>query len=444
MSRKIIGAIDLGTTKVRAVIAEISDNGEQNILGYGIVKSQGMHKGMVTNITKTANAIRQAVQIATENASIPVELKSFYVGIAGEHIKSIIHRNHVLIQNANKEVESEDVARLEVEVRAIKIAADQEILHVIQEEFIIDDEITVEDPVGVSAYKLGAVNHVVLASVNPVNNIRKAVERAGYKVKSLILQPLASAQAVLDEDERDIGVLLLDIGGGTTDVALFHRKSIRYSRVFGIAGNMVTNDIRETLGVVTENAEKLKMEYGCAHEKAIIRQDEMIMIEGIGAYGNSQIPISLLTQIIGARMRELFTIIDNDLKQTKMKKKIKAGIIITGGGAMLKGITDLAEEVFGMSAQLGLPSEKMTIGRDELQKPEFSTVLGLLKGDPSSGSQLSGTLIIEEPVVKAEEAPAVKTKKEKKKKEHSERKVIDGNWFKGRWNDLVEFINNLK
>ncbi len=443
MSRTITGALDLGTTKVRAVITEILENGDQNILGYGIVKSQGMYKGMVTNITKTAEAIKEAVRLAVENSSVPVDIKSFYVGIAGEHIKSIIHRNHVLIQNLAHEVGPEDIARLEAEVRAIKIAPDQEILHVIQEEFQIDDEITVEDPLGVSAYKLGAVNHVVLALVNPLNNIRKAVDRAGYKVKSLILQPLASAQAVLNEDERDIGVLLLDIGGGTTDVALFHRKSIRYSRVFGIAGNMVTNDIRETLGVVTENAEKLKIEYGCAHERAIIKQDEMIMIQGIGAYGNSQIPISLLAQIIGARMKELFTIIDNDLKQTKMKKKIKAGIIITGGGSMLRGITDLAEEVFGISAQLGLPAEKLALGKDELQKPEFSTVLGLLKGDPSSGTVSLGTITPAEEKAVEEPAQAVNVK-EKMKKEKTPGAELDSSWVKKRWDDLKEFFNHLK
>jgi cell division protein FtsA len=265
--------------------------------------------------------------------------------------------------------------------------------------------------------RLEAVNHVVLASVPAWENRKKSVERAGYSVKNYILQPIASSISVLEENEKDLGVLLIDIGGGTTDLAIFHRKAIKHTKVIGVAGNQVTNDIRETLGIVTADAEKIKKEYGYAIETAIIK-DEDIYIKGVGARGNIKIPISLLTQIISVRMRELFTLIDNELRVSGFKNKIKAGVVLTGGGSLLKGCVELAEDVFGLPARIGVPLDLGGGLSHEIESPEFATVAGLIKGLPG---------------MKQEEI-VVDVKKSKK-----ERKFKPGKYFK----KIQEFFENL-
>jgi len=211
------------------------------------------------------------------------------------------------------------------------------------------------------------------------------VERAGLRVKDYILQPIASSTSVLEESEKDLGVALIDVGGGTTDIAVFHKRAIKHTKVIGIAGNQVTNDIRESLGVITEEAENLKKEYGYATESAIIKDDE-ILIKGIGARGNTKIPISLLTQIISLRMNELFSIVDNELRSAGYKNKIKAGIVLTGGGSLLSGTTELAEEVFGLPTRIGLPRDLGEGLSNEIESPEFATVAGLIRGIPGGKS----------------------------------------------------------
>jgi len=263
-------------------------------------------------------------------------------------------------------------------VRTINIPSDRQILHVIPEEFSVDHQGGIENPVGMSGSRLEASNHVVLASVPAIQNIKKSVERAGLKVRDYILQPVASSTSVLDENEMDLGVALIDIGGGTTDIAVFHRKTIKHTKVIGIAGNQVTNDVRESLGVVSNEAEILKKDYGYATDSAIII-DEDILIKGIGARGNTKIPISLLTQIIGLRMKELFMLVDNELRNAGFKNKIKAGIVLTGGGSLLRGITELAEEVFGLPARIGVPLDLGEGLADEIESPEFATVAGLIR-----------------------------------------------------------------
>jgi len=232
-----------------------------------------------------------------------------------------------------------------------------------------------------SGSRLEALNHVVLASIPAIQNIKKSVERAGYFVKDYILQPIASGFAVLEDNEKDLGVLLIDIGGGTTDIAIFHHKAIKHTKVIGVAGSQVTNDVRETLGIVTAEAEKLKKEYGFATEHAIIREED-IFIKGVGGRGNVKIPLTLLTQIISVRMKELFSLIDNELRHSGFKNKIKAGIVLTGGGSLLKGCTELAEEVFGYPARIGVPLDLGSGLSNEVESPEFATVAGLLRGIP--------------------------------------------------------------
>ena len=384
MKKEIIAALDLGTTKVCAVIAEkIQDSSMFNILGFGVAKSEGLHKGLVANIGKTAEAIQASMSKAFTQAGF--EIKVVNVGVAGEHITSMRHRNYVTISNPEHEITKSDLDRLEEDVRTIRIPSDRQILHVIPEEFSIDHQLGIENPIGMSGMRLEATNHVVLASIPAIQNIKKSVERAGLQVKDYILQPLASSTSVLEESEKDLGIALIDIGGGTTDIAIFHKKAIKHSKVIGVAGNQVTNDIRESLGVVSEEAEKLKREYGYAIETAIIK-DENILIKGVGARGNTKIPISLLTQIISLRMRELFTLVDNEIRTAGFKNKIKAGIVLTGGGSLLKGCTELAEDVFGLPARIGVPQELGEGLSNEIESPEFATVAGLIRGVPGGKS----------------------------------------------------------
>ncbi len=379
MKNNIVAGLDLGTTKVCAVIAEQIENEKFKVLGFGVAPSEGLSRGLVANISKTAEAIQSAVAIASNRAGIQVQ--ELNVGVAGEHITSLRHRNYVTITNEEHEITKEDLQRLEADVRTIPIPSDRQILHIIPEEFFIDYNGNIDNPIGMTGTRLEASNHIVLAAIPAIQNIRKSVERAGFKVAQYILQPIASSSSVLDDSEKDLGVLLIDIGGGTTDIAVLHKKAIKHSKVFGVAGNQVTNDIRESLGIVTSEAELLKKQHGYATEAAIIR-DEEITIRGVGGKGSTRIPISLLTQIISLRMRELFTLIDNDIRSVGLRNKIKAGIVLTGGGSMLRGCTELAEEVFGMHCRIGIPLEFSTGAVVEMEKPEFATVVGLIKGIP--------------------------------------------------------------
>ncbi|MBI9070472.1 MAG: cell division protein FtsA [Melioribacteraceae bacterium] len=382
MKKNYIAGLDLGTTKVGAVIAEQTEDGLE-VRGFSVVKSEGLSKGLVSNISKTAEAVKRAMEIASNRADIII--KEVNVGVAGEHITSLRHRNYVTINNPDQEVTQHDLDRLREDVKLIRIPSDRQILHIIPEEFIIDGQDKISDPLGMCGSKLEAVNHVVLASVPAIQNIKRSVERAGYTIREFILQPIASSVSVLEENEKDLGVVLIDIGGGTTDLAIIHDKSIKYTKVIGVAGNQVTNDIRESLGIVSEVAEKLKIEFGYAHEESIIK-DEDIFIPGVGARSEVKIPVSLLTQIISVRMRELFAIIDNDIRQSGLKSKIKAGIVLTGGGSMLKGCKELAEEIFGLPTRIGLPLDLGKGFSDEIERPEFATVAGLIKGIPGIGS----------------------------------------------------------
>lgn len=383
MKSNIVAGLDLGTTKVGAVIAE-RDGENLNILGFGVVPSEGLNRGLVANIVKTAEAISKAMEIASNRAG--VEINELNVGVAGEHIKSLRHRNFVTISNQDREISQSDIDRIKADVKTIPIPSDRQILHIIPEEFFVDYQGGIDNPIGMCGSRLEAVNHVVLASIPAIQNIKRSVEKAGFTVGNYILQPLASSEAVLDENEKDLGIVLVDIGGGTTDVAVFHDNAIKHTKVFGVAGNQVTNDIRESLGIVTVEAEKIKKEYGYATEEAVIKEED-IYIKGVGARGNMKIEHALLTQIISFRMRELFSLIDNELRQTGFKKKVKAGVVLTGGGSLLRGVTELAEEVFGLPTRIGLPIDVGNAGlANEIASPEFATVFGLAKGVPGISS----------------------------------------------------------
>lgn len=407
MKKNIIAGLDIGTTKVCSIIAEKNDD-SIDILGFGVVPSEGLSKGLVVNISKTAEAIKKAMEIAANRAGI--DIRAVNVGVSGEHITSQKNRNYVTINNPEKEITKEDLDRLEQDVRTVSIPVDKQILHIIPEEYAVDYQGGIENPIGMSGSRLEAINQIVLASIPVMQNIKRSVERAGYQINDYVLQPIASSVSVLDENERDLGVVLIDIGGGTTDIAIFHNRSMKHIKVLGIAGNHVTNDIREYLGIVTDEAEKLKREFGYALESAIIKNED-IFLRGVGARGNVKIPVSLLTQIIHARMKELFVLIDNEIKQSGLKSKIKAGVVLTGGGALLRGATELATEVFGLPTRIGLP---LDLGKGlslEIESPEYATVSGLIKGFPNASNA---------------ETVQVEVKEKKKKKPRKEIPINTG------------------
>ncbi len=388
MKNNIIAGLDIGTTKVCAVIAEEND-GIRVVKGTGVVPSDGMSNGMISNISKMSNAIREAVKIASEEAEVNVS--ELNIGIAGEHIRSLRHRIFTTITNPEGEVRQEDLDRLKNDVRKLKSSSEMQILHIIPEQYFLDDK-EVQNPIDMLGTKLEAVHHVVLASAPAVANIERAVEKAGYKVKDRILQPLASSIAVLDENERDLGVALIDIGGGTTDLAVFRGGVIKFSGVVGTAGNAVTNAIRETFSVVSSEAEEIKINYGYAHQSAIVKP-EVIMLKGVGARENRTVETSIICQVINLQMKRIFEMINYKLEQSKIKDQLHAGIVITGGGAMLRGITELAGEVFGIPAKIGLPMNIVNDTDKEISKPEFATALGLVeKGKGVSGEPAVGKM----------------------------------------------------
>lgn len=380
MKKNIVASLDIGTTKTCAIIAERSADAKLNIMGVGVSHSEGMIKGTVANILKISESIKQAVSAAENQAG--VKINAVNVGVAGIYINSMRYRNFVLINGPEFIIKESDVEKLIDDVRLSRIPSDYFILHIIPEEFIIDGENVVDNPVGVSGRKLEATHHIVLAQKTSTDNLKKAIELAGLKINKMILQPLASANAVLHKEEKELGVALIDIGGGTTDLAVYVNGVIKHTRVIGIAGSHVTNDIRTAFNIITEQSERIKIEYGYATPKVLV-QDYEINVR-VSPVRQVSISLSILTEIIQLRMKELFIMIDNELKNANLKNQINAGIVLTGGGSQLKGCAELAEEVFGKQARIGIPMDIGSGLSKKIENPIYSTAVGLLmNGIPS-------------------------------------------------------------
>lgn len=374
MKRNIVASLDIGTTKTCAIIAERTKDNKLDILGVGVANSEGMTRGTVANILKISDSIKRAVSEAENQAGI--KISAVNVGVAGIYINSMRYRNFVLINNEESIIKEADVKKLIDDVRVSRIPSDYFILHIIPEEFLVDGENIVDNPIGVSGKKLEATHHIVLAQKTSTDNLTKAVEKAGLKINKMILQPLASANAVLHREEKELGVCLIDIGGGTTDIAVYVNGAIKHTRVIGIAGSHVTNDIRSFFNIITKQSEKIKIEYGYATPKALVRDFDINV--RVSPVRQVSISLSILTEIIQLRMRELFMMIDNELKSANLKDKINDGFVLTGGGSQLKGCTELAEEVFGKRARIGIPMDLGSGVSRIIENPIFSTAVGLL------------------------------------------------------------------
>lgn len=370
--KNLIVGLDIGTSKVVAIVGEITAEGVIEIIGLGSHPSRGLKKGVVVNIEATVQSIQRAVQDAELMAGC--QIRSVYTGIAGSHIKSL--NSHGIVAIRDKEVLASDVERVIDAARAVAIPADQKILHVLPQEFIIDNQDGVREPVGMSGVRLEAKVHMVTGAVSAAQNIVKCVRRCGLEVEDIILEQLASSYAVLTEDEKELGVCLVDIGGGTTDIAVFTDGAIRHTAVIPIAGDQVTSDIAVALRTPTQFAEELKLKYACALTQ-MANPDETIDVPGVGDRPARRLARQTLAEVVEPRFEELFNLIQAEIRRSGMEQMIAAGIVLTGGSSKMEGVVELAEEVFHMPVRLGTPQFVAGLV-DVIRNPIYATGVGLL------------------------------------------------------------------
>ncbi|MBF0430379.1 MAG: cell division protein FtsA [Fibrobacteria bacterium] len=351
MNNPVMG-LDIGTTKIGVLIGETDENGKLKILGVGTSPSEGLRKGVVVNIDKTVRSIRSAIEDAQLMAGVDVE--DVYVGIAGDHIRSLNSRGVIAVYRTDNEITQQDVARVIEAARAVAIPMDREMLHVIPQEFIVDDQAGIKDPVGMSAVRLEADVHIVTGAVTSAQNIYKSVEKAGLKVADIVLEPLASAYSTLEDDEKELGVVLVDMGGGTTDMAVFIDDSIRHTASIGLGGKNVTSDVAIGIRTPLERAEEIKRSHGTCLRTGL-EKSEYIVVPGVGGREQREVSRAVLASIIEPRMREIFNLVLAELRKTKLVDTLGAGIVLTGGGSLMHGAAELGEEIFNMPVKLGVP-----------------------------------------------------------------------------------------
>jgi cell division protein FtsA len=373
---EIVVAVDIGTTKVCAIAGRRNQYGKIEILGMGKVKSEGVNRGVVSNIDKTVKAIREAVEIAEKSAN--VKFKKVHVGIAGQHIKSIHHHGILMREEGLEEISNEDVEKLINDMYRLVLPPGDKILHVIPQEFTVDDEQDIQDPVGMSGVRLEANFHIITGQVTASRNILRCVEKVGLEVADITLEPIASAAAVLSDEEKEAGIALVDIGGGTTDITIFKDGIIRHTAVIPFGGNVITNDIKEGCTVMHEYAEKLKVRFGSALAEEIT-DNRIITISGFRGREPKEISEKNLSRIIQARVEEIFDYVLWEVRRSGFEGKLFGGIVITGGGSLLKNINLLSEYHTGMNTRIGIPTEHLAHKYDGMvDSPIYSTGVGLL------------------------------------------------------------------
>jgi cell division protein FtsA len=375
----MIVGLDIGTSKVVALVGEVNENGEVEIVGIGSHASRGLKKGVVVNIESTVQSIQRAVEEAELMAGC--QIHSVYVGIAGSHIRSL--NSHGIVAIRDREVQSLDVERVIDAAQAVAIPADQKILHILPQEFIIDNQEGVKDPLGMSGVRLEAKVHLVTCAVNAIQNIEKCVRRCGLEVEDVILEQLASSYAVLTDDEKELGVCLVDIGGGTTDIAIFTEGAIKHTGVIPIAGDQVTNDIAMALRTPTQHAEEIKIKYACALTQ-LTGADETIKVPSVGERPPRDLSRQALAEVVEPRYDELFTLIQAELRRSGFEDLIPAGIVLTGGTSKMEGAVELAEEIFHMPVRLGAPNAVSGL-MDIVRNPIYATGVGLLNYGQNQG-----------------------------------------------------------
>ncbi|MGA7178819.1 MAG: cell division protein FtsA [Thiobacillaceae bacterium] len=371
-SRNLVVGLDIGTSKIVCIVSEVTPDGRLEVIGMGSSPSRGLRRGVVVNIESTVNAIQRALEEAELMADC--KIREVYTGIAGSHIKSF--NSHGMVAIKDKEIGQLDVDRVVETARAVNIPMDQQILHTIPQEFVVDGQEDVSDPLGMSAIRLEVKVHIVTGAVSAAQNIIKCVRRCGLEVADLVLQPLASAMAVLTEDEKELGVCLVDIGGGTTDIAVFTDGAIRHTAVIAVAGDQVNNDIAVALRTPPKEAEDLKIQHGCALRQ-LADAREMIEVPGIGDRPPRTLSRQTLAEFIEPRMEELYSLVQAELRRSGFEELLSSGIVITGGTAAMQGMVELGEEVFHMPVRLGYPRYDGGLS-DVVHNPRYATAVGLL------------------------------------------------------------------
>jgi len=378
----IVVGLDIGTTKICVTVGRRSEHGKIEVLGMGKAESAGVTRGVVSNIQKTVQAIILAVEEASAQSNVDVKIVN--VGIAGQHIKSLQHRGILTRKELNTEIQRKDIDKLIEDMYKLVMPPGEEIIHVLPQEFTVDNEPGIKDPIGMAGVRLEANFHIISGHVSAVKNILKCVGNAGLETQELILEPLASSESVLSEEEKEAGVVLVDIGGGTTDLAIFHEGIIRHTAVIPFGGNSVTEDIREGCSVMRNQAELLKNRFGSALAEEN-KENEIICVPGLRGREPKEISVKNLAYVIQARMEEIIEHVYYEIKSSGYEKKLIAGIVITGGGAQLKHLPQLVEFVTGLDSRIGYPNEHLAKNDvlpknvyDELKSPMYATGIGLL------------------------------------------------------------------
>ena len=368
----MVVGLDIGTSKVVCIVGEVSPEGDVEIIGIGSHPSRGLKKGVVVNIESTVQSIQRSVEEAELMAGC--EIRGVYAGIAGSHIRSL--NSHGIVAIRDREVFLPDIDRVIDAARAVAIPADQKILHILPQEFVIDSQEGVKEPLGMSGVRLEAKVHLVTCAVNAAQNIEKCIRRCGLEVEDIVLEQVASGYAVLTEDEKDLGVCLVDIGGGTTDIAIFTDGAIKHTAVIPIAGDQVTNDIAMALRTPTQNAEEIKIKYACALA-SLAGENETIKVPSVGERNDRDLSRQTLAEVVEPRYDELFTLVQAELRRSGFEDLVAAGIVLTGGTSKMEGVVELAEEIFHMPVSIGKP-QGITGLIDIVRNPIYSTAVGLL------------------------------------------------------------------
>jgi cell division protein FtsA len=394
----LVVALDIGTTKVCAVAGRKNEYGKLEILGVGKVDSVGVMRGVVTNIEKTVNAIIEAVSSAERMAKTKFE--RVHVGIAGQHIKSLQHRGILTRDNDHTEISQKDIQKLVTDMYKLVLPPGDKILHAIPQEYTVDNEQGITDPIGMSGVRLEANFHIITGQISASNNIHRCVERTGLKVESMTLEPIASAIAVLSDEEKEAGVALVDIGGGTTDITIFQEGIIRHTAVIPFGGNVMTSDIKEGCTVMQHQAEQLKVKFGAALAEEVV-ENRIITIPGIKGRDYKEISEKNLARIIQARMEEVLDYVVWEIRRSGYERKLIGGIVLTGGGAMLRDVEKLCEFHTGMSTRIGVPIEHLAHGyQEKVASPIYATAIGLLlNGIAFQEEQLRLHPVVEEKIV---------------------------------------------
>lgn len=425
LASELVVGLDIGTTKIAAIVGRKNEFGKVEILGIGKSESLGVNRGVVVNIEQTVASIKAAVAMAADKAN--VDIGEVIVGIAGQHIKSMQHRGMITRQSLDDEVNQKDIDYLIDNMHRLVMSPGEEIIHVIPQEYIIDSESGIKNPIGHSGIRLEGNFHIITGQVSAVKNIFKCVDRAALQTVDLHLEPLASSDAVLSDEEKEAGVVLVDIGGGTTDVAIFYDGIIRHTAVIPFGGNIITDDIKEGCGIIRTQAEQLKVKFGSALSQEN-QENEIISIPGLRGRPHKEISVKFLAQIIQARMEEILEFVLFEIKSSGFERKLAAGIVVTGGGSMLKHLPQLVMLTTGMDCRIGTPNEHLAGSDDELKNPLYATGVGLvMKGIEKYERDSKRGVNLVKQEVEVEVNPAAKKKEDKKVVGHSQKKI--GSFF---------------